>query len=200
MDRPAHAREGSKGAIETFIIDWPVLLFLGILFGSLAPADGWWRSRAFKAGAVAALVFTIVAFASYVVAPDWMWMYFLDPGAVAWSLPALAVAYPAAYVLGFAAAIGLKPLGKRAVVTAAAVTVLAEIAVIAITWSRYHLVGTRSEWLRGDAHELLDGGVVTDDDGFGPQSAERLGEVVDERVEVVDEEQLHASILAPRHG
>jgi hypothetical protein len=155
VDRQARAGEGPKGAIETFIIDWPVLLFLGIIFGSLAPADGWWRSRAFRAGSVAALVFTIVAFASYAVAPDWMWMYFLDPGDVAWSLPGLAVAYLAAYALGFAAAIGLKPLGTRAVVIAAAATVLAEIGVIAITWSRYHLVGTRSEWLRGNAHELF---------------------------------------------
>jgi hypothetical protein len=141
--------------IETFIIDWPVLLFLGLLFGSFAPADGWWRSRAFKAGFIAALVFTIVAFASYAVAPDWMWMYFLDPGDVAWALPGLVVAYVAAYLLGFAAAIGLKPLGTRALVIAAGVTIAAEIGVLALTWSRYHLVGTRSEWLRGEAHELF---------------------------------------------
>lgn len=155
MARPARLGLGPKGAIETFIIDWPVLLFLGILFGAFAPADGWWRSRAFKAGSFAALVFTIVAFASYAVAPDWMWMYFIDPRDATWALPGLAVAYLATYLLGFAAAVGLKPLGRKALAAAAGAMVLAEIGVLALTWSRYHLVGTREEWLRGDAHELL---------------------------------------------
>jgi hypothetical protein len=155
MARSARTGRATKGAIETFIIDWPVLLFLGILFGAFAPADGWWRSRAFKAGSVAAVVFTVVAFASYAVAPDWMWMYFIDPGDAAWALPGLAVAYVATYLLGFAAAIGLKPLGTKALACAGGAAVLAEIGVLALTWSRYHLVGTRSEWLRGDAHELL---------------------------------------------
>ena len=131
------------------------MLFLGILFGAFAPSDGWWRSRTFKAGSVAALVFTFVAFASYAVAPDWMWMYFLDPSDVAWALPAIAVAYVVTYLLGFAAAIELKQLGTKVVTAAAAAMVVGEIVVIALTWSRYHLVGTRSEWLEGNAHELF---------------------------------------------
>lgn len=154
----AHAARGrglSKGAIETFIIDWPVLLFLGILFGAFAPRDAWWRSRAFGAGSVAALVFTVVAFVSYAVAPDWMWMYFIDPNDAAWALPAIAAGYGGAFLLGFAAAAGLKPLGSRALVAAGAGMLVAEIVVIAITWSRYHLVGTRGEWASGNAHELF---------------------------------------------
>jgi hypothetical protein len=132
-----------------------VLVFLGILFGSFAPAREWWRSRAFVAGTVTAGVFTFVAFASYAVAPDWMWMYFLDPSDVAWSLPGLVVAYVVTYLLGFAAAVGLKPLGTKALAVAGVAMVAAEAGVIALTWSRYHLVGTRAEWLRDDAHELF---------------------------------------------
>jgi hypothetical protein len=132
-----------------------VLLFLGILFGAFAPREAWWKSRAFFAGSVAALVFTIVAFASYAVAPDWMWMYFLDPGDVAWSLPAIAIGYLVAFGMGFAAAVALKSLSTRLVVAAAASMLAAEIVVLAITWSRYHEVGTRAEWLRGGAHELF---------------------------------------------
>jgi hypothetical protein len=113
------------------------------------------RSRAFAAGGITALVFTIVAFASYAVAPDWMWMYFLDPDDVAWALPAIALGYLVAFVVGFAAAVGLKPLGRRIVTFAAAAMIAAEVVVIAITWSRYHEVGTRAEWLKGDAHELF---------------------------------------------
>ena len=82
-------------------------------------------------------------------------MYFLDPGDVAWSLPGLVAAYLGAYLLGFAASIGLKPLGTRALVIAATAMVIAEVGILALTWSRYHLVGTRAEWLRGDAHELF---------------------------------------------
>lgn len=155
MDHPRDPAPRIEGAIETFVIDWPVLLFLGVLFGAFAPREAAWGSRAFKWGSLAAAVFTVVAFVSYAVAPDWMWMYFLDPSDAAWSVPGLVLAYLATYVLGFAAAIGLKPLGTRALVAAGIALVVAEVGIIALTWSRYHLVGTRAEWARGDAHELF---------------------------------------------
>jgi hypothetical protein len=130
-------------------------LFLGILFGAFAPSESWISSRAFVVGFAVAVAFTIVAFVSYAVAPDWMWMYFLDPSDVAWSLPGIALGYLAVFVVGFASAIGLKGLGRRALVAAGLSMIAGELGVIAITWSRYHEVGTRAEWLRGDAHELF---------------------------------------------
>jgi hypothetical protein len=132
-----------------------VLLFLGILFGSFAPAGDWRRSRPFVAGLATALAFTAIAFISYAVAPDWMWMYFLAPSDVAWALPGIAVGYVAVFVLGFAAAVGLKPLGARVLATAAITMLIGEIGVVALTWSRYHLIGTRQEWVTGNAHELF---------------------------------------------
>lgn len=155
MDRPRAAAASIEGAIETFVIDWPVLLFLGVLFGGFAPQEGAWASRAFKWGGLATVAFTIVAFVSYAVAPDWMWMYFLDPSDVAWSIPGLVIAYLATYGLGFAAAIGLKPLGGRALVATGVALIVAELGILALTWSRYHLVGTRAEWASGRAHELF---------------------------------------------
>lgn len=149
------ADEVPKGAIETFIIDWPVLTFIGLLFGLFAPAESPWRSRAFKAGAVTAIVFSATAFVSYGVAPDWMWMYFLAPEEVAWSVPLLAVGYLVTYLLGFAAAVGLKELGRSYVIAAAVTSLLGEIVMVALTWDRYRFVGTKQEWLAGTAYSLL---------------------------------------------
>lgn len=132
-----------------------MLLFLGILFGSFAPHEAWWRSLPFRAGLTTAVVFTIVAFVSYAVAPDWMWMYFLSPSKVAWALPEIAIGYVVVFLVGFAAGVGLRPLGRRAAAVAAAAMIVAELVVVAITWPRYHLIGTRAQWLAGSAHELF---------------------------------------------
>ena len=147
--------EVPKGAIETFIIDWPVLIFIGLVFGLFAPTDSPWSSRAFKAGAISAIVFSATAFISYAVAPDWMWMYFLAPESVAWSVPVLAIGYLVTYVLGFAAAVGLRHLGRSYVVATAVASLLGEAVIVALTWDRYRFVGTKQEWLSGSAHALL---------------------------------------------
>lgn len=154
MDR-AEAPEPFEGAIETFIIDWPILTFIGLLFGAFAPERGPWRSRAFKAGLIAGVAFTATAFVSYVVAPDWMWMYFLEPDAVDWALPFIAVAYVATFALGFAAALGLRELSRVYVFAAAVAALIGEVVIVAITWERYRAVGTTGEWLAGDAFPLL---------------------------------------------
>ena len=149
--RKAHRR----GAVKTFIIDWPVLLFIGFVFGAFAPRARWFGSRPFVAGAVSAVAFTLVAFISYAIAPDWMWMYFIDPSDAVWALPAIFVGYLFFYVLGFAAAIAMSEIGRGLVWGAAALCALLEVVVVALTWDRYHLIGSRSEWLNGTADELL---------------------------------------------
>jgi hypothetical protein len=139
----------------TFIIDWPVLMFIGILFGAFAPRQRWWKSRAFLAGTATALAFTAVAFISYLVAPDWMWMYLFEPSEAAWSLPGIAIGYLFTFALAFAGAVALAEIGRHAVVAAAVTALVGEIGIVAITWDRYHLVGTRNEWLSGSASELF---------------------------------------------
>lgn len=147
--------EEEKGAIETFIIDWPVLALIGLAFGGFATRDAWWRSRAFYVGFATAAVFTLVAMLSYLVAPDWMWMYFLDPDEVAWSLPLIPVGYLFVYVVGFAAAIPLRAGSRRMWWGALAATLAMEVVVLGITWDRYHEIGTTREWLNNAAHELF---------------------------------------------
>jgi hypothetical protein len=140
---------------KTFIIDWPVLVFLGLVFGMFAPQRDWWRSRALIAGAIAAGAFTLTALISYAIAPDWMWMYFLDPDGVEWAVFVMPAAYAFTFLLGFWSAIALAALGRGAVVRAAVVALLLEVVVIGITWDRYHQVGTASEFSSGRAHELF---------------------------------------------
>jgi hypothetical protein len=141
--------------METFIIDWPVLVLLGLIFGWFAPSDRWWRTRAFAAGAVSAIAFTSTAMVSYVLAPDWMWMYFLVPEDASWSVPLIPIGFLFVYALSFAAATALRRVGRTVVWAAAAFAGAAEVAVVALTWDRYHRVGTAREWLQGSAHELF---------------------------------------------
>lgn len=141
--------------METFIIDWPICVFIGLVFGAFAPRARWWRSRAFAFGLLTVCVFTATAIVSYLIEPDWMWMYFLDPKSVAWSVPFLAIGYVLTFALAFAGAIALRDIGGRAVWTAAALALAAEVVVVAITWDRYHRVGSRAEWAGDSAHELF---------------------------------------------
>lgn len=141
--------------MATFIVDWPVLILLGVVFGGLAPQRRWWLSPAFLGGTIAAIVFTLITLASYAIAPDWMWMYFLDPAAVSWVVPLIPLGYLFVFVLGFAAAVALRHVDARLVWGAGAVAAAMEVAVAAVTWPRYHLIGTTEEWIAGAAHELL---------------------------------------------
>ena len=141
--------------VATFIIDWPVLIFIGLLFGNLAPADNWWRARAFAAGLGCACAFALVALVSYLLAPDWMWMYFLDAEDAGWAVPWVLIGYPFVFVVSFAAAVALRDLSRAAVVGAAVMAVVAELVLLGLTWARYRVVGTREEWVAGRGHELI---------------------------------------------
>jgi hypothetical protein len=84
-----------------------------------------------------------------------MWMYFLAPQEATWSLPVIAFGYAFTFVLGYASALGLRVLGRSRLVAAAVGALLAEVAVIALTWDRYRSVGTRSQWSSGEAYPLF---------------------------------------------
>lgn len=144
-----------EGVVATFVIDWPVLVFIGLLFGHLAPTDTWWRSRAFLAGALCAAAFGAVALISYLLAPDWMWMYFLDPADATWAVPIVLIGYLFVFALSFAAAQGLRALSRNAVVAGLALSVIGELAVLALTWDRYRLIGSEEQWRAGRGHELI---------------------------------------------
>lgn len=132
-----------------------MLLLLGLIFGVFAPDERWWRSRAFAGGFASAAAFTLVALISYAIAPDWMWMYFLDPSDVSWTVPLIPAGYMFVFALAFAAAVAVRRVSRRVLWAGIAVAVAMEVVVIAITWDRYHLVGTEREWIQGSANELF---------------------------------------------
>lgn len=146
--------EQERGVVATFIIDWPVLAFFGLLFGNLSPLRSWWRSPAFAGGVVASTGFTAVAMLSYRIAPDWMWMYYKNPKEMSSVVRWMPVGYMATFVAGFAAAVKLRET-ERPVWPAAAAAVVAEVVVVAATWDRYHRIGTKQEWETGTASELV---------------------------------------------
>ncbi|MDQ3878195.1 MAG: hypothetical protein M3290_07590 [Actinomycetota bacterium] len=132
-----------------------MLMFLGLLFGAFAPASTWWRSNAFAMGLIVAAVFTAIAFISYALAPDWMWMYWIEPSKAAWALPGIALGYLSVFVMSFAAATAFRQLGRAAQMSAIVSALIGEVGIVAITWDRYHRVGTTAQWLEGRAHELF---------------------------------------------
>jgi hypothetical protein len=140
--------------VATFIIDWPVLLAIGLLFGGWAPVRPF-DSRPFVIGGMVSVVFTATALISYAIAPDWMWMYFIDPSTAVWTIPVITLGYLFFYVLGFAAAVSLRAYSRMALKAAIASALLLEAAVVALTWDRYHLIGSAIEWGTGRAHELF---------------------------------------------
>jgi hypothetical protein len=99
--------------------------------------------------------FTASALLSYVVAPDWMWMYFLDPADARWTLPLMPFAYLATYILGFAAGMSLKQVSARAAWIGAATALAFEVGVVALTWDRYRAVGSRAQWNSSSAYDLF---------------------------------------------
>lgn len=92
---------------------------------------------------------------SYFIEPDWMWMYFLKPDDAVWVVPLIPFGYLFVYAISFAAAVGLRDAPRWFVWAAAVVAGAMEVAVVAVTWDRYHLIGTRAEWVADSAHELF---------------------------------------------
>jgi hypothetical protein len=131
------------------------LILLGLVFGAFAPDELWWRSRAFVGGCVSAAAFTAVALVSYAIAPDWMWMYFLDPADASWAVPLIPAAYMFVFALAFAAAVAVRRAARGLLWAAVGIAIGLEVTVISITWDRYHLVGSEREWLEGTAEELF---------------------------------------------
>jgi hypothetical protein len=99
--------------------------------------------------------FTGSALLSYTVAPDWMWMYFIDPAEARWTLPLMPFAYLVTYIIGFAAGISLKQVSARVAWGGALAALAFEVGVVALTWDRYRAVGSATEWSSGTAYDLF---------------------------------------------
>ena len=136
--------------IATFIIDWPILAFLGFLFGGVAARVG--VARALIGGLFPTAGFTASAMLSYRHAPDWMWMYYRDPKEMDSVVKLMPPAYVAAFLLSFFSVLRME---RSSVRTATGLALASEVAVVVATWDRYHRIGTKEEWLAGTADELV---------------------------------------------
>ena len=136
--------------IATFIIDWPILAFLGFLFGGVSARVG--TVRALAAGLIPTGGLTASAMLSYRHAPDWMWMYYRDPEEMEGLVRRMPPAYLAAFLVSFATVLRMEPSRVR---TTTGCALGVEAAVVAATWDRCHRIGTKEEWLTGSADELV---------------------------------------------
>ncbi len=99
--------------------------------------------------------FTAAALLSYMFAPDWMWMYLVDPQDVHAVVKLIPIAYVATFVAAFAAAARLRRDARAPLLAAAGACIAVELGLVAATWDRYRKVGTRDQWQRGEAADLF---------------------------------------------
>jgi len=144
--------------IPTFIIDWPVLLLIGVIFGfgvKGAPDGSVLRTRAFVSGFLVVALFSALVYYSYLLAPDWMFNYFTKASAVpSWMIPYIFALYFAAYAAGFVFKFELAKMGKGTLSFAIVVLILASALVPISLGTRYTMVGSMDQFLAGQALPL----------------------------------------------
>lgn len=148
--------------IPTFIIDSPTLLLFGGIFARLNTENVRGKadlltSRWFVRGLFFSTVFVVAALWSYARAPDWMWMYYVDSG----SLSALDIVYILVflyyipYCLGYILGIWAEHWRKNLSLAVIGAAVLLNVYIIAVTFSRYSVVGSLEEYRAGTAAFLF---------------------------------------------
>jgi hypothetical protein len=144
--------------IPTFIIDWPVLLLIGFLFGygvKGMKTDSVFKTRAFVSGLVIIALFSALVYYSYLLAPDWMFNYFTRASDVpSWLIVYIFVLYFFAYAAGFMLKFELQKMGKGFVIVMGVVLLAASIAVPMALGDRYMMVGTLDQFYDGQAIPL----------------------------------------------
>lgn len=96
--------------VKTFFLDWGLSLGAGLLFGIAARREAGVRApfatRAFRWGlAYQQIGILAIAVTLYVIRPDWMWMYWVDPRGLPIVVVLLSFAmYELAFVAGFSIA------------------------------------------------------------------------------------------------
>ena len=108
------------------------------------------KTRAFVSGSVVTLGFIALAVYSYTIAPDWMWMYFVDPLTIPlWMVIALFAAYYLAFVLGFLAKFELEKIYAGLPWIALVLSLVMGADVVWLLHDRYETVTTRANFLAG---------------------------------------------------
>ena len=146
--------------ILTFIIDEPFLIFLGLLAAFFIPA-GWrgsvFKTRAFFAGTWIALCFMGLAFYGYLIAPDWMFMYFLPASRVPiWIIAYIFIIYFLLFIGGFLLGHELRKIHPGLLWGALVLALLSSVAVVLPLRREYLTIASYDEFHRGGGTPLAD--------------------------------------------
>ncbi len=150
-DRRYGINEAGKGAVKTFIIDAPVMLAFGFAFSwfyERAEGKGLFASRAFIHGMIFASTFNLSVVFSYLVAPDWMWMYY--PFSSETSVPGLVYIfiflYYVPFILGYMLGARWRERRPWAWIPGLAASLVMEAIIVGVLFDRYFHVGTTAEY------------------------------------------------------
>jgi hypothetical protein len=148
--------------IKTFIIDAPTLLLIGFIFSWLNREElngaEMLRSKMFTRGIILCTIFIIAALWSYVLSPDWMWMYYPTNA----ETPLLGIVYILVFMyyihfaFGYILGIWLERKKKHLSWAGAAVALVLNIIIMVLTYERYAVVGTYEQFHNGTAIPLTD--------------------------------------------
>lgn len=139
--------------VLTFIIDWPVLILAGIAFGYGAkqkPEVSLFKTKAFWGGMFIAAAFSALAYWSYLLEPDWMFMYVVEAKQVPSILVyGILILYFCVYAFGFTAKFELAKISSFLPILAIILCVIAEVGIILSFKDQYINIATREQFLNG---------------------------------------------------
>ncbi|MDZ7343914.1 MAG: hypothetical protein ONA90_05310 [candidate division KSB1 bacterium] len=150
--------------IKTFLIDAPVMVVIGMLYAPLErqPEQPFYRAKTFWASCRLAGLFILLAMASYILYPDWMWMYFFSTNHLGVGLQLvlmggiLLVLYLLPLIAGYSCGMILRAKSASAWWAGIISSLVVEGFLIFILWNRYSVVGTRAQFLSGNTVRLSD--------------------------------------------
>lgn len=139
--------------VATVFFDWALSLGAGLLFGIFGrpefdAARSKLATRAFALGlAFETIAVLPIALAVYVLAPDWMWMYWVDSARLSLGVEVLAFAmYYVSFFAGFLLAPELERLRERLAWGVWGLASVLLLAAVVVTKDRLLALGTVSEF------------------------------------------------------
>jgi hypothetical protein len=142
----------------TFIIDWPALIAIGLLFGygiKGTPTKSVLMTRAYFCGKIVVTLFVALVYYSYLLAPDWMWMYFVKASDVpSWIVWYVLILYYFAFALGFVLKMELAKIHSKLPILAVILAVASAVLVTVPLGHRYMNVGSLEQYQAGQTTPL----------------------------------------------
>ena len=153
-----------RGVIPTFIIDWPVLILIGLVFGfgvKGTPDRSVFATRAFFSGFIVLSLFITTVVYSYFAAPDWMFMYYVDADTVpGWIVSYILALYYLAFIFGFTAKFELAKVHKFLPWIALVLVLIGSAGVILPVADQYLTITTYEDYMAGKEGIALSESVI----------------------------------------